>query len=191
MANKRTELITKQCIACGGDFNVCPPGKSSRTCRAKYDQVFCSNKCSCKSRYRSGIDCAELSDVDAAYIAGFLDGEGSIMIIGRADAFMLRVSFANNKRNVLEWIREKTGVGNVTEKSRENQNHATSYMLLINSNAANSLLKQVSKYLIIKKEQSLLAMEFFGNLRTPKLKSEREWQAAARATMQELNHRGK
>jgi len=190
MANKRTELITKQCVACGRDFNVCPPGRASRTCRSKYEQIFCSNKCSCKSRYRSGADCDKLSDVDAAYIAGFLDGEGSIMIIGRADAFMLRVSFANTKRNVLEWIREKTGVGNVTEKSRENQNHATSYMLLINSNAANSLLKQVSKYLIIKKEQALLAMEFFGNLRTPKLKSEREWQAAAKATMQELNRRG-
>ena len=190
MANKRTELITKQCLACGNDFNTCPPGKSSRLCRAKYDQVFCSNACSCKSRYRSGIDCNELSEVDAAYIAGFLDGEGSIMIIGRSDAFMIRISFANTKRNVLEWIRERTGVGNITEKSRDNPNHATSYILLINSNAAFTLLQKISKYLIIKKIQSELAIDFFGKLRTPRLKSDRGWQAAERDRMKELNRRG-
>lgn len=190
MPNHRTELIKNQCPVCEVEFNVCPPGKTSRLCRARYEQVFCSNECSAKARFRTGSDCNNLSPTDAAYIAGFLDGEGSIMVFKHRNAYALRVSFANNKLNVLEWIRDRAGVGNITKKERASSKHATSYALLINGQAAKTLLDQISGYLVVKKEQSEIGISFFDNLRIPHLKADREWQRDISDKLKCLNRRG-
>src|SRR5678816_1996437 len=144
MPMPRTELLTKHCVVCEQPFLVRPPGQTSRFCRTPHDALYCSRQCRHKARFRRGTDCNELTVAQAAYIAGFLDGEGSIMLYMRRDAVALRVSFSNTKVDSLNWIQVATDIGNITVKERQNGKHAASYALLINSQSAYSCLLYTS-----------------------------------------------
>lgn len=186
----RTEPVAKVCPSCGQEFKVCPPGKASRT-YPKNTQVFCSVPCARKARYRNGTQANILTPEQAAYIAGFLDGEGSVILYMRRDTVALRVTFANTNRHVLEWIQEHISVGNIIGKPRRiGSNHKVGFMLLINSDSALTLLTQVLPYLIIKREQAQIAIDFQNSLHIPSRKADRPWQYAVRAKMQALNKRG-
>lgn len=190
MPMHKTQPIYKTCPTCGMSFPVCPPGKASRT-YPKSNQVFCSRPCSLKSRYRRGGKCAELSKADAAYIAGFLDGEGSVLLYRRRDKAALRVVFANTNLEILEWIAEVANCGSiVVHVGTGSPMHKQGYLLQFNAEAAESLLRQVRPFLHIKVKQADLAMLFQERLRDPALNADRVWQNEYRATMQSMNQRG-
>lgn len=187
--SKRTVPIMKVCPVCKNEFPACPPGKSSRLYPPN-NQIFCSHRCAYDGRYRRGSQCKTLTPTEAAYIAGFLDADGSIFLYKRDRKARLRVSFANCKQEVLDWIFSKTGVGNKVEKPIHSQRHRPAYLLFINSDAAASLLKQVVEYLIIKRAQADLSLWFQDRMRDPEFSSQIEWQQKAKDQMQELNRRG-
>lgn len=188
MPMPKTQPVYKICPVCGKSFPVCPPGKKSRTYPGN-KQVFCGNLCSGKARYRRGRECAMLTPVDAAYIAGFLDGEGSIMLYRRRDKAALRVGFANTDRPILEWISQVTACGSITFK-RGNEAHKHGYILQMNADAAASLLRQIRPYLHIKAKQADLAIAFQERMQDPALNSDRVWQYDYQAAMQSMNQRG-
>lgn len=104
----------------------------------------------------------ELSITEASYIAGILDGEGHITITScqRRGKQKLNcvVGVSNNSNELLNWIKEKTGCGNIYHRSRFHNEGCVwtvsgKYQII-------SLLKQLVPYLIIKKEQALLAVSF-------------------------------
>jgi len=189
MPNRRTEPITKVCPVCDKPFPVCPPGKSSRT-YPRNSQVFCSHPCALRARYRSGTHCKELSPTVAAYIAGFLDGDGSIILYKRRTKVALRVSFTNCKKPVLEWIREQTGIGNITSKTLYSSKHAPGWHLLINSEAAQTLLVQVVPYMHIKRLRAQLAIEFHERLKDPRFAIDTASQHVAFDRFRTMNKRG-
>lgn len=189
MPTPRTIPVEKNCLCCSKTFLVCPPGKRSRF-YPEYERTFCSRQCAGKAKYRSGSECLVLSSIDAAYIAGFLDGEGSIFIYEKANRPRLRVSFANNDKGILDWISEVTGNGSLSTKTRQSKVHATSYILQFNADAALSLLLQVRMYLRIKKEQADLGINFQERLKIPALNLDRSWQVDYGNRLRELNKRG-
>lgn len=190
MPMRKTDFITKQCVVCGTSFDVCPPGRTSRTNRRSFDAEYCSRECRHRARWRQGTPCKELSATQAAYIAGFFDGEGSVLLYQRHANIALRITFANTKRAILEWISETIGAGNIVTTTRNNNKHATSHLLLINSQAAASLLEQIKPYLIIKSEQARLAIDFQSRLKVPQLKADTAWQFETRDRLRALNKRG-
>ena len=187
--SKRTIPVSKVCPSCQSEFLVCPPGHKSRIYPPNR-QVFCSRPCAQRSRYRHGSACASLPPTVAAYIAGFLDGEGSIILYRRRDAVAMRVSFSNCDLSVLRWLVAQTGIGSVVSKPVYSDHHRQSLFAQINSSAAASLLEQVLPYLQIKHAQAQLAIEFQRRLQDPALKADRSWQYSVREQMQALNRRG-
>jgi len=187
--SKKTLPISKICPVCKKEFLVCPPGRSSRSYPPN-DQVFCSRNCTSKGRFRQSSQCNILLPTEAAYIAGFLDGDGSIILYKRGQKAALRVSFANCHREILDWILLRTGVGNIIEKPLHSTKHNRAYLLFINSGAASSLLIQLLQYLTIKHYQAELALWFQDRKSDPALSSSLEWQQEARAKMQAMNRRG-
>lgn len=190
MPHKRTKLIEKSCVVCGSIFDVCPQGKTSRFCTTPYDAKYCSRICRQRARFRQGAIGLKLTPTQAAYIAGFLDGEGSVILYMRRDSVALRVSFSNTKLEPLNWIKEAVGMGSIIIKHHTNLKHRASAMYQLNSDAAAQLLKQVLPYLVLKHEQAEIAINFQDNLHTPSLKANRDWQYKARSKMQKLNKRG-
>jgi len=172
------------CEACDKPFEVgFGTGK-------QLDQKLCSNECQRLARYRHGASAKELNGIDAAYIAGFLDGEGSIFLTSRKNKASLRISATNTDKNVLDWIIEKIGVGVVHAGRKESDKNRKTWMFILNGEAAETLLKQLLPYLIVKKEQAQLAIETQERLRVPALNADRTWQQEYIIKMKLLNQRG-
>lgn len=105
-----------------------------------------------------------LSIEDAAYIAGFLDGEGAICLTrnhrglnsgNRTPSYHLRIEICNNCLDVLNWILCVVGYGNIYRK-----NKGTSYGYTLLSSRTSDFLNQLLPYLKIKKMQAEVAIQY-------------------------------
>lgn len=172
------------CQACGKAFES--GGRTGRDAETR----FCSRRCAADARWRTGSVARELSAIQGAYLAGVIDGEGSIILYRRGKGAALRLNVANTNLELVRWCVNTTGVGNIVRKKSENPRHKSSYLWLVNSQAAASVLKQILVYLVIKQRQAEIGIEFQNRLKVPSHKAEKEWQKQWRTVVQRLNRRG-
>jgi len=188
MPNHKKRII-KVCPICKHEFET--GGRAGSR-----NKIFCGWNCSRLARYRHGSQCNKLNKIDCAYIAGFIDGEGSIILYERknswSDSYAMRVIVSQSDKGlfILEWIKEITGIGSIVNKPRFNPLHRNSCHWQANAEAAETLLKQILPYLKLKKEQAQMALDFQSKLRQPELKADRYWQVDFRQKMRLLNQRG-
>jgi hypothetical protein len=90
-----------------------------------------------------------LSVADAAYIAGLIDGEGTITLSRRhaKDNRQLVVTIVSTERALLDFVMEAVGVGKITSKRVIRQIHAPSFTYCIANRQALALLEQIISYL--------------------------------------------
>lgn len=173
------------CVACGTTFLV--GGKSG----PKLATRFCSAVCRHRSHYIKGVECRTLTVPEAAYIAGFWDGEGSIFLIPRANgSFGLLVTVTNTDRAVMDWVTEVTGVGRSFAREQHNPKHKPTFWWQASGDAALTFLRQIEPYMRVKRTQAHIGIDFQQRLQEPTLKSDRSWQAEYRSRIQDLNRRG-
>lgn len=107
----------------------------------------------------------ELTCEQAAYIAGFVDGEGTIRVrISRRDGRDSNLSHGwhwqfeifNTNLKVLEIIQEWTGVGAIYGREPRIFGHKESYQWSVFSLKALYVLQQIVPYLIVKKRRAEL-----------------------------------
>jgi hypothetical protein len=100
----------------------------------------------------------KVKNTDLAYIAGFLDGDGSLMlqIKKRSDVknkrrFMLTICFCQDKRNdkVLFWIRKKLGIGYISKRKDK-----ITELRINGYETVGKILKMLSPYLKVKRKQA-------------------------------------
>jgi len=98
------------------------------------------------ARYRT---VSRLTAVDAAYIAGIIDGEGTITLTAmhRDENRRLVIGISNTERALLEFIKRATGAGRITNKRTTSQRHTPSYTYQIGARQALALLVQIAPYL--------------------------------------------
>jgi O-phosphoseryl-tRNA(Cys) synthetase len=104
------------------------------------------------TRYRTAN---RLKPETAAYIAGLIDGEGTITLtrLHRNEMRRLVVSISNNELAMLRYVLEASGVGRITTKRTYNVRHAPSFTFQVSSRQALDLLRQVAPYLRSYKSQ--------------------------------------
>lgn len=175
--------IIKNCVACGKEFEA--GGRLGRQSRE-----FCSWECRYKGRYRMSKAANTLSPLDAAYIAGFLDGEGSFLLYMRRDVAAVRITATNTNRAVIEWLKEVCGVGIIVKGKTLSDKHRLTWHWNCNSESAELVLRQIRPYLKIKTEQADFAMTVQEKLRDPAQKADRSWQKEAHEHMKFLNRTG-
>ena len=90
-----------------------------------------------------------LSSSEAAYIAGLIDGEGTISLTRkhRNENRQLVVSISNNERCLLEYVLNTSGVGKITSKKTYQVQHKPGFAYSITNRQALSLLEQIVNYL--------------------------------------------
>jgi hypothetical protein len=91
----------------------------------------------------------KLSDAEAAYIAGVIDGEGTISLVrhhGRENRRPV-VSVANTEYSLLWHLLTTIGAGRITNKRISQIHHTPSSTFVIRSRQALSLLEQITPYL--------------------------------------------
>ena len=90
-----------------------------------------------------------ISDVDAAYIAGLIDGDGSILLSKRHknDNRQLVVSISNNDKELLNEILNIIGAGKITGKRTTSDKHNQNFTYSISNRQAIQLLDLITPHL--------------------------------------------
>jgi hypothetical protein len=103
----------------------------------------------CGSRAMTYRTVNVLAPVDAAYLAGLIDGEGTVTLSRRhrTDQRQLVVSIANTERPLLEWTLLTVGAGKITGKRVTSPKHTPSFTYSITNRQALHLLGQIVPYL--------------------------------------------
>ena len=103
------------------------------------------------------------------YLAGIIDGEGSIMLwMNKGDPkirgqFNLRVNVSTTDKCLMDWLKEnfQGTVYEINAPSRKANPHwKKQYIWQVNRPQILDLLKNINEFLIIKKERCQIAIEF-------------------------------
>ena len=179
----------KICLACGKKYEV--GGRQRKGIRGSRNARLCSDECQRKARYRKCAMPNKMSNTEKAYLAGLIDGEGSIMLqIRKGKVISTILSITNTDMDMLNWVKNTTGVGNINKQYDETEKRSASWFWRANGGAGEDILKQIFPFLITKKVQANLAIETQERLRNPALKADRLWQEEYRLKMKDLNKRG-
>jgi deoxycytidine triphosphate deaminase len=101
-----------------------------------------------------------LNDYQKGYIAAMIDGEGHI---GKHNAqrqhHTWHITIGNTNRELMEYVQEMLGVGQIYTQEPSNPKHNTAYIYKITRMAdVQHVLGQVYPYLIVKREAALKAL---------------------------------
>ncbi len=106
----------------------------------------------------------KLSIADAAYIAGLVDGEGTIALTRRHknENRQLEISISNTEMELLEYLLDTIGTGRITRKKTYSNKHTPSATYLISNRQALRLLEQIFPFLLTYKQHraSLILQDY-------------------------------
>jgi LAGLIDADG-like domain len=112
----------------------------------------------------------ELPPEVAAYIAGLIDGEGTITLtrLHSNENRRLVVSIANTERQLLQFVLDHVGAGKITRKRTTSERHTPSYCYVVSSGQALALLTKAFPHLqTYKRRRAELALKHYKAL-TPR-----------------------
>jgi hypothetical protein len=89
------------------------------------------------------------NEIQAAYIAGLIDGEGTVTLTRKHknENRQLCVSISSTERNLLEHVLQVTGMGKITGKKTSKSHHSPSFTYAVYNRQALSLLAHTLPYL--------------------------------------------
>lgn len=91
----------------------------------------------------------ELSETEAAYLAGIVDGEGTITLTRthRGEGRRPIVSISSTELPLLQYVQSIIGAGRITGKITARSHHSPSFAYVISSRRALAFLARISGYL--------------------------------------------
>ena len=111
-----------------------------------------------------------MSESEAAYLAGLIDGEGTVTLTRRERNAQrtLTITIANTERVLLEYSLSVIGAGVISSKRVQKMNHTPSFAYRITGRQALSVLQQIFPFLrSYKKERAEFALTEYINV-TPR-----------------------
>ncbi|MBU0537575.1 MAG: LAGLIDADG family homing endonuclease [Bacteroidetes bacterium] len=104
----------------------------------------------------------KFSNEEAAYLAGLIDGEGTVTLNQRDKQRQrtIVISIANTERQLLDYAKTVIGVGSISSKRVMNPNHTPSFSYQVSGRQALAVLEQICPYLkSYKKERAELLLK--------------------------------
>ena len=96
-----------------------------------------------------------MKEREIAYLAGIIDGEGTISFLKRGESYIPQVSIANTSKKLMEWCKTVVGEnGTVCRKAPRLPHHSLSYHIRWRFDAALRIAQLCLPYLIIKIDQA-------------------------------------
>jgi LAGLIDADG DNA endonuclease family protein len=107
-----------------------------------------------------------LQDVDAAWLAGLVDGEGHIRLDdpNKTGRLYLRICLVNTNYELLERVNEVVGAGTIHTRKKGQEHHKDSWAWQIGGKAAEQVLGQILPWLIVKREKAVEALTYYSSL---------------------------
>ena len=135
------------------------------------------------------------------YLAGIIDGEGSIIIWSNVGPnktrgkYNLKVYVSSTDKILIDWIQENFGGHTYTNNAPSRKQHwKTSYLWVIDRPKTLEFLKEIHPFLIIKKERCEIAIKFretFENRKRPVPQDIIDMRIFYVKQMHDLNSRGR
>ena len=97
-----------------------------------------------------------MTELELAYLAGIIDGEGSIMLLRshKSEYPSPCISISSTDIELLEWVKEKVGSGKINRKKNYNiKKHKTSYTYSIYYDIAIDVMNKIEPFLVIKQKK--------------------------------------
>lgn len=101
----------------------------------------------------------QMNNFQKGYIAGMIDGDGWI---GIKDHRKIIIDIVSVNMPSLKYIKNMVGFGRVISIKSRNIKHSDSYHLKFNQNESLRLLSEIKDFLIIKRRNAKLALEYNG-----------------------------
>lgn len=110
-----------------------------------------------------------MTKTELAYIAGIVDGEGTITLTCYHGNQMPspEISVANNNLQLLQWLKKTVAGGVIIHKKKRKEHHNNSYAWTLRNNAALALMKATLPWLLIKNQRAKLILKDYKRL-TPR-----------------------
>ena len=111
-----------------------------------------------------------MTEPEAAYLAGLIDGEGTVTLTRREKAAQrtITITIANTERDLLEYSMHIIGTGVISSKRTQKMHHIPSFGYRITGRQALSVLQQIVPYLhSYKKQRAEFALAEYLNV-TPR-----------------------
>lgn len=182
----RFKITTVVCPVCQTVVKI-GGGKGGR----KKSTTFCSLACKRAGHQSKSKECLEMSPTQRAYLAGIIDGEGSLVFsMKNGRSIECVISIGNTNLEVLEWVKSTTGLGTIHTAKRYQLSHKPAWQYKCTHGGATSVCASVVEFLIIKRQQARLMLEAAEMRKNISLKVDFTWQREFHQHMKDLNHRG-
>ncbi len=143
----------------------------------------------------------DMTNEQIAYLAGIMDGEGTISVSRTRDKTMKRkasfrpyITVVNTNIELIHWMHEITGLGAISKLYvSKNKKHKSYKRWTVWTRQSEQLIKSMLPYLRVKKEQALLTLELLSIQKPVPRLSDEEWskQVVIADKLTKLNKRGK
>lgn len=143
----------------------------------------------------------DLEETEKAYLAGLIDGEGTICVNVRRPGperrtsrpqFVLQIAIGMCDRNLIETLYRRVGIGTFHKGTLQNPKHRTIWFWRLLAEDGDLFLRTITPYLILKRRQAELFMEMVALRRksTNSYAHEVERQVTITEELRVLNKRG-
>lgn len=147
-APNRVQPQPRDCPRCGQTFLVGGSG------RPPVKQIFCSQDC---ANYGAG-EARQMTEAEAAWLAGVIDGEGSIVQV-RARGRTWRLVVYNTSHPFMLRVLEVAGCGRLAERKRIADHHKRCWVWTCYGPRTRALCRQMLPWLIVKRDKALQALD--------------------------------
>jgi hypothetical protein len=114
-------------------------------------------------------------ELEKSYWAGFIDGEGSIMItktfskdgFHKNPTYQLQIAVATTNKKTMQKLQSFANGGWLTERRFKRINQRNAYYWGLKGDKAMNFLKIILPYLKLKKKQAIVGIEFQKNKNQP------------------------
>ena len=100
-----------------------------------------------------------MTETDKAYLAGIIDGEGTIGINKSSRWYQFRIMVYNDNVELMDWIQLRCG-GKISSRDRHGRG-VLSYEWKLYGISAIQLVSYLIPYIVIKKDQADVAQQWF------------------------------
>ena len=100
-------------------------------------------------------------DIEAAYIAGIVDGEGCIGIYEKCNAGnFIQLTIANTDKGLIDYLQTMLHSNAVKSPKDKRPRNKQSYSVTVDRERAHAVIKRIFPYLRVKNPQASLALRF-------------------------------
>lgn len=96
-----------------------------------------------------------MNPLSSSYIAGLVDGEGSVLLNNSAGSFRHPcLTISSNDVDLLRWVQAETGVGTIVAKTPKKPHHAMQFQWAVKGRKAIEVLSEIVQYMKLPKKSA-------------------------------------